>query len=305
MTTMIDTAPPAHAATSDLAQAQQRVSGRLRLDVMLDQVRARSVVHVREQHPPLQLVRSFALPNGAVLAHMHNIGGGVLGGDRLDLALNVGPHAQAQITTTGATRIYRHRAGAPPAVQTHTITVGEGALLEYVPDALIPFAGARYKQTTHIEMAANAGVFWWETVSPGRTARGEVFRYDLLDLSLDMVANGRPFVVERVRLEPAHHQLAALARLGPYRYWTTFYVCKVGVDVARWLALERQLSTLAHDLTQPDVIVWGVSTLAAHGLTIRALSGSERHVLPGLHAFWRAAKHELYEHDAVPPRKVY
>lgn len=298
-------APTQLASRDDVDHARQHVNGRLRLDVAHDEHRSRSVVHVREQHPPLQLVRSFALPHGAVLAHLHNIGGGVLGGDRLDVAIHVGPEAQAQITTTGATRIYRSRAGASSATQTNTITIGEGGLLEYVPDTLIPFAGSRYRQTTQIELATGAGLFWWETVAPGRTARGEVFAYDLLDLSVDIVVNGRPIAIERVRLEPAQQRLSALARLGPYRYWTTFYVCKGGVDPARWLALETHLSGLAQELTTREMIVWGVSTLAAHGLTIRALSVSERQILPGLHAFWRAAKQELYSQAAVPPRKVY
>ncbi len=292
-------------APIDSMSARQHVNGRLRLDVAYDEQRARSVAHVREQQPPLQLVRSFALPNGAVLAHIHNIGGGVLGGDNLDFALLVGPGAQAQITTTGATRIYRSRAGAPTAVQTNTIAVAEDALLEYVPDALIPFADSRYQQTTRIELANGAGLFWWETIAPGRTARGEVFTYDLLDLSINIVADGRPIAVERVRIEPAQQQLSALSRLGSYRYYTTFYICNVGVDTARWLALETHLSTLAQELTQPGAIVWGVSTLAGHGMVVRALSVSERHLLPGLHAFWRAAKQELYGQDAVPPRKVY
>lgn len=297
--------PPTQLAPNDGVSAWQRVNGRLRLDVVYDEGRARSVAHVHEHQPPLQLVRSFALPGGAMLAHLHNIGGGVLGGDRLSFALHVGLGAQAQITTTGATRIYRSRADTPTAVQTNTITVAQGALLEYVPDALIPFAGSRYGQTTRIDLAMGAGLFWWETVAPGRTARGEVFSYDLLDLAIDIMADGRPVVVERVRIEPARQQLPALARLGPYRYVTTFYICKVGVEAARWLALETQLSTLAQELTQHGAIVWGVSTLAAHGIIVRALSVSERQILPQLHAFWHTAKQALYEQDAVPPRKVY
>ncbi len=300
----LDTAPPRLASIDGVEYGRQRVNGRLRLDVAYDAQRARSVVHVREQQPPLQLVRSFALTCGAVLAHLHNIGGGVLGGDQLGIALQVGPGAQAQITTTGATRIYRSHADAPVAVQTTTITVAQGGLLEYVPDTLIPFAGARYRQTTHIKLAADAGLFWWETIAPGRTARGEVFAYDLLELAVDIVADGRPIAVERVRLEPGQHQLSSLAQLGSYRYITTFYVCNVGIDAARWLLLEAQLAEQARDLTTDGTIVWGVSTLAAHGLIIRALSLSERLILPGLHAFWQAAKRELYGQDAVPPRKV-
>ena len=285
--------------------AVPQVVGRLALDVAYDNVRSRSLLTVREQQPPLQVVRAFTLPDGTALAHLHNIGGGVLGGDQLELQVKVGDRARMQLTTTGATRVYHHRLHAPTAMQINTVYVGEDGLLEYVPDALIPFAGSRYRQRTTVHLAAGAGLFWWETVAPGRSARGEIFAYNLLDLSLDIVAEGRPIAIERLHLEPQQQSLGSLARMGPYRHVTTFYMCKAGVDPARWLALETELAALAQDLTNYQQIVWGVSTLAAHGLVVRSLSMSERMILSGLQAFWRTAKQRLYSQEAVPPHKVY
>src|SRR5215210_3454247 len=96
------------------------------------------------------------------------------------------------MTSTGATRIYRSREGRVPAVQRTSINVAENGLLEYLPDPLIPFAGSSYHQETRIELAAGAGLFWWETVAPGRDARGEVFAYDRLQITLDLLAAGGP-----------------------------------------------------------------------------------------------------------------
>ena len=105
-----------------------------------------------EQRPPLQVVRSFPSGEVAALAHLHNLSGGVLGGDSLELSVEVGDGASAQLTSTGATRLYRCRPDAPAAVQRQSFRVGRGALLEYLPDELIPFAGARYRQETVIEL---------------------------------------------------------------------------------------------------------------------------------------------------------
>ena len=63
------------------------------------------------QTPPLRFVRPFPLPDGAALVHLHNLSGGVLGGDTLQTTIDVDAGARAQVTTTGATRIYRRRAG--------------------------------------------------------------------------------------------------------------------------------------------------------------------------------------------------
>jgi urease accessory protein len=264
-----------------------------------------TVLNVCEQQPPLRVVRAFQLEDGAALVHLHNLSGGVLGGDQLELSVEVGRAACAQITSTGATRLYRSRRGIRVAAQRNRIRVGENALLEYLPDALIPFAGSRYCQETTIELAEGAGLFWWETVAPGREAHGELFAYDLLRLKLDLTAQGTTLAQERIKLEPQERPLSSPVRLGPYHYFSTFYICRVGVEAARWTALEKHLAELAQQLSHAPETLWGVSTLRAHGLVVRALSLNGRSIAAGLLDFWRAARLQLYGRTAVPPRKVY
>jgi len=266
---------------------------------------AKTILRVQVQTPPLRVVRAFTAADGAALVHLHNVSGGVLGGDQLDLTADIGPDARAQITSTGATRVYRHRPGRAVATQTVNLTVQTGALLEYLPDTIIPFAQACYRQTIRIELAADAGLFYWEVVAPGREASGEFFQYDLLQLDLDIMADKRPIAIERVQLEPKQRPLNSRARLGDYRYYGSFYACRTGVAPRRWLALETKLAELANEITTPDEVTWGVSTLPAHGLVVRGLSNSSRLITAGLPHFWRLAKQELYQAEAILPRKVY
>src|SRR5437016_4958960 len=84
-------------------------AGKLRLHFTHDQERHSTQLTVREQHPPLQVIRAFPLSSGGVLVHVHNVSGGVLGGDQLVLDVEVGPGWQAQLTSTSATRLYRSR----------------------------------------------------------------------------------------------------------------------------------------------------------------------------------------------------
>lgn len=258
-----------------------------------------------EQSPPLRVVRAFSLQDGAALVHLHNLSGGVLGGDQLTLDVDVEPQASVQLTTTGATRLYRCRPEMSAAVQTTTIQVQQGGLLEYLPDPLIPFAGSRYRQQTTIDLAEDAGLFWWETIAPGRTARGELFAYDQLHVSTKITAQGKPLAIERYTLEPQHQRLASLARLGPYSYFCSMYICRVGLDAANWLKLERTLNTLAYQISVPGSILWGVSSLVAHGLVVRGVSCQGYTITGGLTKFWQEAKQALYEREAIPPRKVY
>lgn len=294
-------------ATRDLPQTTtnaQHVNGRLHLRFQRSTTGDCTKMIAIEQRPPLRVVRAFDQPGGAAAVHLHNISGGVLGGDQLQMRVEVGVGARAQLTTTGATRVYRSRNEAL-AVQINEIAIERDGLLEYLPDALIPFAGSRYRQQTHITLAPGAGLFWWETIAPGRAARNEIFAYDLLHLTLDIVADERPIAIERVRLEPKIRPLASSARFGAYRYCTSFYICRNGLDPTIWLDYESKLADVAEQLSVQHDHLWGVSTLPAHGLIVRGVSCSAPAIVAGLHAFWRAAKQLLYGSDPIMPRKLY
>jgi len=262
------------------------------------------VIAASRQEPPLKVVRAFVLQDGAALAHLHNVSGGLLGGDQLVLKVNVLARAQVQLTTTGATRIYRPGREALPAAQSNEFTVNEAALLEYVPDAVIPYAGARFSQTTTIHLARGAGLFWWEILAPGREARGESFAYESVKMKTDVIALGQPIASERVRIEPRGRSTQSFGRLGPYRTWATFCIARVGPSAAEWRALEQELREQALPLSNHGETLWAISALPAHGVMVRCVAVHGRHVLPGLQALWQTAKQRLYGQDVVPPRKV-
>lgn len=282
-----------------------RVDGRLHLSFTRPAATGDTFLQVKEQRPPLRVVRAFPLPDHAVLTHLHNVSGGVLGGDHLSLCVEVKAGARAQLTSTGATRVYRHRPNYPPATQENHFGVGPGGLLEYLPDPLIPYAGSCYRQVTQIELADDAGLFYWEVLAPGREAHDELFAYQDLQIGLDLHAAGCPIALERIHLQPEQRAPGSFVRLGPYRYSAVFYICRVGLPATVWGTLEKELQQIAETLTIPETVIWGVSTLTAHGLSVRALSMNSRTLLSGLPRFWQTAKWALYGQLAVMPRKVY
>ena len=283
---------------------QSRVPASMRLDFSRDAATGSTFLAGSYQEPPLKVVRAFSLEDGTALVHLHNVSGGLLGGDHLALQINIGCRTSVQVTTTGATRIYHHRPEFSLTTQCNEVVVGEGALLEYVPDAVIPFAGARFLQRTSIDLADGAGMFWWEILAPGREARGELFEYEHFEMKTRVAALGRRIATENICLRPADQDVSSLARLGPYRYAATFYMCRVGLEASAWRACEDHLREVTSSLTRTGEILWGVSSLVAHGLVVRCLSRRGREVLPGLHTLWRRAKLRLYGREAIPPRKV-
>jgi urease accessory protein len=183
--------------------------------------------------------------------------------------------------------------------------VGECGLLEYLPDALIPYGRSRFEQSTTIDLNEGATLFWWETIAPGREAAGEVFDYHALSSSLDLRAQGQSVAFERYTIEPAIRSPACPARLGSFHYFSTLYVCQAGRANKGWLELESQLGDLAEELSRPGEVLWGVSALAASGLAIRGVALKGRDLTQSLTRFWRAAKWSLCGRVAAIPRKMY
>jgi urease accessory protein len=295
-----ETAKQTHPAT----HAATRINASLNLNFEYDAARGTAVLQASSQEPPLRVVRAFIVEDGSALVHVHNVSGGLLGGDQLTMSLEIGESAHVQVTTTGATRIYRSRADADPATQRIDVRVAQNAFLEYLPDPLIPFAGSRFAQRTTIHLDAGAGLFWWEVLAPGREARGELFAYDAVEMKTDIFALGSPIAIERVRIEPGLCPIASPVRLGKYRYWATFYICRVGLAPGEWLALEQHLRDVARELSPAADELWGISTLPAYGIVCRCLAVCGRDALAGLHKLWRAAKLVLYGTEPIPPRKV-
>jgi urease accessory protein len=251
------------------------------------------------------VVRAFPQDNGSVFVHLHNVSGGVLAGDRLALDIEVAPGAAAQITTTGATRIYRHRRGAADSEQRTHISVGEDGLVEYLPDPVIPYAGARHYQRTEIRLAPRAALFWWEVLAPGRQAAGEQFAFDRLRLESQVSSGPRLVLRENFVLEPAVKSMAAIARMQQYSWTASFCVCQEGRLPAFWRALEDQLNELAKERTRKDEVMWGASTLACDGVMVRGLSVSSRFIHSNLVEFWRLSRRAVTGEEPVLPRKVY
>jgi len=263
-----------------------------------------TILRVKQQQPPWRVVRGFRTPSGETLAHLHNVSGGILDTDSLEWKVDIAPGAQAQVTSTGATRVYRSRSADHIASQHATVTIGEGGYLEYLPDQLIPFAGARFEQSARVELKRGASLIWWDKVAPGREAFGEAFRYEALACSFELFADGERAATERWVVAPMARSLDSAVKLGPFRHFASCYICRAGEPASYWLALEKQLQTVAERLCGPEVL-WGVSSLRAHGLLIRGVAVGGRPLASGLVEVWKAAKWFLCGRVATLPRKVH
>ena len=100
-----------------------------------------------------------------------NVGGGIAGGDRLDIDISLDAGAEATFTTQSAEKIYR--ADGEPARVVTDIRLGEGARLVWAPQETLLFDGARLERRINVELAAGARLVFIEGAVFGRIASGE------------------------------------------------------------------------------------------------------------------------------------
>ncbi len=145
--------------------------GRLELRYRRDA--ERSVVHDRH-HGPLRVLASL-YPESPTVCHnvLVHPPGGIVGGDVLELDIELTPRAHALLTTPGATRFYR--SAGELALQATTARLADAARLEWLPLETICHRATRAENRLRFELAPGAEMIGWDVLALGLPASGEAF----------------------------------------------------------------------------------------------------------------------------------
>jgi urease accessory protein len=120
---------------------------------------------------PLRVLFPTPEPDDLPLAALVNVGGGLAGGDSLEVELRVAEGARASLTTPAAEKVYR---SLDDATRISTVLeVSAGATLEWLPQETILFDGARLERRMQARLAPGARLLAAEMLVFGRVARGE------------------------------------------------------------------------------------------------------------------------------------
>jgi len=258
----------------------------------------RTVLTGRRFTLPLQALEPVDLDGtGAATLLVLNPTGGVLGGDRLETRVELGPGSHVCLSTPSATRVYRSTGAA--SVQRVVFRVGEGARLEYIPDHVIPSPGARLVQSVEVDLAPGASAVLCDAWAVGRAARGEAWRFDLLDsgtivrdreglLLKDRVALGGAAGWSGLGAAEGMAYLATVACLSPahVRFDELGYRLSKKLD-------ERALDARA-----------GVAVLARGGVVVRLLARSAPALQRAIDLVWTGCRDDLWGLGPLSLRKM-
>lgn len=123
-----------------------------------------------DEHGSLR-VRFPNVTGDALEAVIVNTGGGMTGGDRFSIGMEVGEGAHLVAGTAAAEKIYRST--GPAAEMDVTLKVAKGAHLAWLPQETILFDRARLSRRIEVDVAEGSFLIMAEGVVFGRTAMGE------------------------------------------------------------------------------------------------------------------------------------
>jgi urease accessory protein len=158
-----------------------------------------------------------------------NTGGGLLGGDRLDIALDLHANAAAAFATQSAERVYR--ALDDPAEIAVDLRLEDGARLDWLPCETILFSGARLKRSFSVTLAETAEFLAVEAMTFGRVGSDERLAEGLFTERWRLIRGGRLIYADDIRLDGditrilAHKAVASGARA-----WATAIAAGPGVE---------------------------------------------------------------------------
>jgi len=233
---------------------------------------------------------SYLDDSGCAYTWLVNPSGGLVGGDHVSVEAQLHAGTHVLMTSPSANRVYRSL--SEPAVQEVRLSVGPDARLEWLPEVTIPFAGSRFRQSIHVNLAPGATVILWDAMASGRVARQERWAFTSVENEICIRMPPGGSVVERYCLVPDRSP-ESVGLVGSWDYVASLFVIGDAVDTDIWTGLETILAAILEQ--RPGLVLGAVSTPAVPGLVVKLVARSAPDLTVTLEAIWAAVRKELWD----------
>ena len=246
---------------------------------------------------PLRVLQTL-YPEGDAICHnvLVHPPGGLVGGDTLDIRVNVGGGAHALVTTPGATRFYRSEGEL--ALQRTQLRLQAGARMERLPLESILYHGCRAENRLRFELDPGAELLAWDITALGLPhadqpfARGSFLQH--IEVPGVWLEHGL------IRADDARLMDGALGLAGQRCMASLFFVAgsaltrerrQAALDAARDVIAAHPLRDLA-----------GVTSPCPQVVVVRVLAPVVEPAMDLLRQLWATWRAHFWQLTAPPPR---
>lgn len=226
--------------------------------------------------------------------YMLNPSSGMLEGDVFDITFRLSEGSGTVITTPSTNKVYRSVGGE--SCQNISAEIESGAVLEFIPESNIPYAESRFCQRAEYNVKKGGTLFFWDTVSAGRIARGECFGFTDYRSDTSVIYDGRLVLRDCAYICPKLVSPQNEALFGDYLIYTSAYLCADKIP-------ERLPGELRELLCGIDGVRAGVSLADKNLLAVKLLFKSTLNVQETLFALWDLVRSSALGKPAFKIRK--
>ena len=246
---------------------------------------------------PLRILKSL-YPEGPAICHnvLVHPPGGLVGGDVLDIDVEVEAGAHALVTTPGATRFYK--SNGLQALQRTKLKLLQGARLEWLPLEAIAYNACDAINHLEFDLAEDAQLLTWDVTALGLPLAAQPFEDGVFEQHIEWP--GR--FLER-GLVNAQDDLLLNGDLGlaGHRCLASLIFAS-GTPIAR--AQREALLEASHELlgTAPEGVWSGVTSPNENMLVLRGVSPVVEPVMMLWKTMWMLWRKELWGLEGSAPR---
>ncbi|PNI08271.1 urease accessory protein [Arthrobacter sp. AFG7.2] len=244
-----------------------------RLELVLSERGGRTIARSQFHEGALRVLRPHYLDDsGQVCYVVVNPGGAYLGADLFVLDVEVQDGADLLLTTQSATKVYRTPGSF--AEQRMSVRLREGARLELMPDQLIVYREASYRQRMNVTLRPSSSLVMAEVVTPGWSPDGTAFRYEELrlrnEIQVETGGGSQLLALDNLLIRPPLGEVTGMGFMEGFSHLGSLIVVDRRVDQA--LADELHRITLEHDALAGISLTRSIA--GTTGLVLRSLSNS-------------------------------
>jgi urease accessory protein len=267
-----------------------------KLDIRYALENAKSVARY-EHDGPLRILQSL-YPESPNICHnvVVHPPSGLVGGDTLDITVDVAESAHALITTPGATRFYKSLGEL--SLQHARVNLQANARLEWLPLEAIAYAGCQAENRLTMNLASSAEMIAWDMTALGLPNANLPFDRGVFTQHIEMPG----IWLERGRIDASDDRLlnSPLGFAG--------HKCMASIFFAAGSALTRERREQALDAARavlnahPLKLTSGATCPNDHVVVVRVLAPMVEPTMSVLKQVWAAWRQELWGVKPNVPR---